>query len=110
MEKTHMKPTDEKPPETTPAQPVNLTRIVRRLDRVKCFFGHHDWKIVSIGVDGISRLNECTRCGRGQFLQFLGYASTVGKVSRDEMQQWHREARPPNDEARNGPEKQSKTL
>ena len=82
--------------ETEGKAAVGLPRIVRRFDRVKCFFGLHEWNTVSVGFDGISHLNECAVCGQGKFLQFLGYASTVGKVSREEMQQWHREARQTN--------------
>lgn len=64
--------------------------------RLKCLLGAHDWETVSIGFDFVSHLKECRRCGRGAFLQFLGHASMTGKVSREEMQQWHREARGPN--------------
>jgi hypothetical protein len=61
-------------------------------ERIKCLFGKHRWKRVSIQANRIGFLDECECCGRGRYLAWAGHASTVGTLTREEMKVWHRDA------------------
>ena len=64
--------------------------------RFRCFIGRHDWHRVSTQPNGIGFLDECTRCGCGRYLNWLGVASETGELSATQMQQWRSESNPQN--------------
>lgn len=55
----------------------------------KCMFGFHSWVRVSVQHNGIGFMDECPHCGRGRYLAWAGHASSIGRLSKKQMVQWH---------------------
>lgn len=59
--------------------------------RFLCFFGRHEWERQSTQYNGIGFLDECKCCGKGRYLHWAGHGSSVGTLTKEQMQAWHRD-------------------